>query len=92
MEGARYRFHVVQGNLVAFGASRLATVQEYFPDDCVSYFDDDEELVARVRDIHANHAAALQRAQRAREVAQSISWESDSAKLVEFVDASCNSQ
>jgi len=72
--------------------SRLATVQDYFPDDCVSYFETDDELVEQIRAVYDDHDAALGRAARARSVAASISWENDSTELVEFVESSCSTR
>jgi len=72
--------------------SRLKTVEDYFPDDCVGYFDTDEELVERIREVYDDYDAALEGAVRARSVAASISWERDSTKLVDFVETLCGTR
>jgi len=72
--------------------SRLTTVEAYFSDECIYYFETDEELVEQIVEISQNYGSALARADRARKVAESISWESESAKLIDYVTALCDSR
>jgi len=73
-------------------SSELATVQSYFSDECISYFESDDDLVEKILDIHNSFPAANRRANHAREVAETISWQHDSEMLVNYVEATCNSQ
>jgi len=72
--------------------SELATVQSYFSDECISYFESDDDLVEKILDIHESYAAATSRAIHAREVAETIGWQHDSEMLVNYVEATCNSR
>lgn len=73
-------------------SSRLATVQSYFPDNCANYCDSDEELLRCMKEIRDDYATALCRADRAKKIAKLISWEHDSAMLVDYVDATCSTR
>lgn len=72
--------------------SKLATVQSYFSDECISYFESDDDLVEEILDFHKSYSAAISRANHAREVTEAISWQHDSAMLVNYVEAKCNSR
>ena len=56
------------------------------------FFDSDEDLQQAIVAIHHDYAVALECAARARRVSDTISWEVDSAKLVDFVSALCNTR
>jgi glycosyltransferase involved in cell wall biosynthesis len=66
-------------------ASRLPTIEEYFPEDAVAYFDagDPAGLAAEVDRLLRDPAAARRQAERAREVARSLSWATVSVRYLE---------
>jgi glycosyltransferase involved in cell wall biosynthesis len=57
--------------------SRLPAVEDYFPDDCISYFapGDSVELAERLDSLLDDPARALAQARRAREIAERLTWD-----------------
>lgn len=71
-------------------ASRLATVQAYFSEDCIAYFDSSSDLFNAVMNAHTDYEAARKRADLALRCAEEISWERDAQRLVDHVDSLCH--
>lgn len=71
-------------------ARRLDTLLRYFPEDCAFYVDTDEDIVAALETLRASPEQAKEKAERAYERLQKISWDVERPKYLEFVRDTAN--
>lgn len=67
-------------------ARRLNTLEHYFPDDCAFYVETEEDIVKALETLRADPAQAKERAERAYNKLQEISWETERPKFLEFIN------
>jgi glycosyltransferase involved in cell wall biosynthesis len=65
--------------------SRMHTAQYYFDDDCVYYFETDDELLQVLKYINENYDETVTKTEEAYKKLECISWEVEKNRYVEFI-------
>ncbi|GLP96747.1 glycosyltransferase family protein [Paraferrimonas sedimenticola] len=66
---------------------RTAAIEDYFDDECVFYFDNDDELEQLVRYIAAHPEEVSQKVEKAYQIYSDITWPREQERFVRFVEA-----
>jgi glycosyltransferase involved in cell wall biosynthesis len=71
-------------------AARLRTIERYFPDDAVEFFEpgNPEALAAAIRQLHRNPERRHELAERASGVAETLSWKYQKDRYFDAIDSS----
>jgi len=65
---------------------RIKAVEAVFDEDCVFYFDDDEDLKRLILELKDNPQLCQQKAERAYERYLTIQWDNEKRRYIDFVN------